>query len=103
MVHKIRLFILSVIFIVLCLIGIANKKQIETNLIRTLLPVNVANYSDIISIADKSSSVIKVVFEADNQSDLEELKQNLDKLIDANYFETANPNISKLLRLYLST
>lgn len=102
MVHKIRLFILSVIFIVLCLIGIANKKQIETNLIRTLLPVNVANYSDIISIADKSSSVIKVVFEADNQSDLEELKQNLDKLIDANYFETANPNISKLLRLYLS-
>ena len=102
MVYKIRLLILFIICIILCLIGITNKKQIETNLMRTLLPVNVTNYSDIIAIADKSSSVIKVVFEADNQSDLEELKQNFNQKIDKNYFESTNPNISKLLEQYLA-
>ena len=56
----------------------------------------------IIAIADKSSSVIKVVFEADNQSDLEELKQNFNQKIDKNYFESTNPNISKLLEQYLA-
>lgn len=102
MVHKIRFIIFFVIFILLCFLGLTHKGDIETNLLKTLLPQTVVNSTDIVSIANKSSSLIKVVFESDNQSDLEELKKNFNKQIDTEYFEVNKPDLSKILDKYLT-
>ncbi|MBQ1612617.1 MAG: hypothetical protein II085_03995, partial [Alphaproteobacteria bacterium] len=86
----------------LCVLGFTHKGYVETNLLKTLLPKQIPNSADIISVANKSSSLIKVVFEADNQSDLEELREAFNKRIDTEYFETNKPDISKLSDKYLS-
>ena len=102
MVHKIRLVIFFLIAILLCFIGLTHKGHIETNLLRTLLPQSVINSTDIASIANKSSSLIKVVFESDNQSNLEKIIQDFNKQIDTSYFEVNRPNVSKILDKYLT-
>jgi len=102
MVYKIRLIIFFAIFFILCFVGVTHNGDVETNLLKTLLPQSVVNSSDIVSIANKSSSIIKVVFEAKNQSDLNELRQNFNKQIDTDYFEINKPDVSKILDTYLS-
>ena len=86
----------------MCAIGFTHKGHIETNLLKTLLPDKVTNSADIVSIANKSSSIIKVVFESDTQDNLEELKQNFNNKINTEYFEINKPDVSKLLDKYLS-
>ncbi len=101
MVYKIRIFILLIIIILLCFLGFTHKGYIETNLLKTLLPQKVINSTDIVSIANKSSSVIKVIFENDNQEDLDKLKHDFIKQIDTDYFEITTPDVSKILNKYL--
>ena len=101
MVYKIRIAILVIIFICLVISGITHKNHIETNLLKTLIPKQIINSKDIISIANKSSSLVKVVFEADNQYDLEKLKQKFIEQTDTDYFELNKQNIKELLDKYL--
>lgn len=99
MVHKVKLLIFSLIFFLLCILCINHKNNIETNILKTLLPQNIPNLSDIISLTNKSSSVIKVVFEGDN---IEDIKYQFIDEIDKNYFEYDNFNVSDLVNKYLS-
>lgn len=101
MVYKIRFIILFIISVILCVLGFVHKGNIETNLLKTLLPKQTVNSADMISVANKSSSVIKIVFESDNQSDLYELKQRFSKKIDNNYFVPNKPDVRPLLDKYI--
>ena len=103
MVHKIRFIIL---FLILCVLGAFSffiKGNVETNLLKTLLPQRVIESTDIVRIADKTSSDIKVVFEADNLKKLSELKELFIKSTDNNYFELLNFDFSKLINIYLNS
>ena len=102
MVHKIRIAVFFLIFILLFAAGFLHKGSIETNLLKTLLPQQVIDSTDIVPILNKSSALLKVVFESDNPSNLEELKQSFVKQIDSDYFEIKKQDISKLLDKYLS-
>ena len=105
MVHKIKyikLIILGLIFSVLCFFVFTLKKNVEVNLLKTLLPKNAINSEDIINIANKTSSVVKVVFEAENIDELNNLKINFENSIDKNYFEINKTEFSLLTENYLS-
>ena len=96
MVRKIFLILFSIL-----LIGglfLTKNGNVETNLLKTILPPNIAQ--EIIPIADKSASVIKVVFETDEN--LEGIKNEFENKLDKNYFEIYKPNNSELLNKYLS-
>ena len=102
MVHKINILIFTVITIILCIFGFIKNTEVETNLLKTLLPQKVINTTDIVPIANKSSSVIKVVFEADTPDDLETISEEFINIIDTNYFEIYKPDVAKLLDKYLT-
>lgn len=102
MVHKIKFGIFFIITAVLLLMSFGQKGNVETNLLKTLLPQNISDTEDIVSIANKSSSVIKVVFEAENESDLEVLYRAFYNGFDKNFFEINTPDITPLLNLYTS-
>ncbi len=102
MVHKIKILIFTAIFIILCILGFTHNNTIETNLLKTLLPQQVIDTTYLIPIANKSSSVIKVVLEADNPDNLETLRDEFINIIDTDYFEIYKPDVSKLLNKYLT-
>ena len=102
MVQKVKLLILFFIFVFLCFLGFTNQKDIEVNLLKTLLPKNAVHSEEIIQIANKTSSLIKVVFETQNEEDAQKLKDDFIQNIDNNYFEFENNNPSNLINLYLN-
>jgi len=105
MVHKIKIFkfiILPLLFLTLSFWAIALKGNVETNLLKTLLPANIIKATNIIPIANKSASVIKVVFESAEEKSLEELKNKFIEALDTKYFDVNTPNVSGLLKQYLS-
>lgn len=103
MVHKIKKLLLCILLFVLTFVAITIKGDTETNLLKMLLPAEIVNSTDIVPIADKSASIIKVVLEAENETSLEELKNNFISSIDTQYFEINNPDVSGLLKKYLSS
>lgn len=78
------------------------KGEIETNLLKTLLPKSITSTTDIVPIADKYASIIKVVLESDSPETLEKIKQEFTSSLDKDYFETDTPNVSLLIENYLS-
>ena len=65
MVYKmkvIRLIIFTIIFILLFFTAILIPKKTETNLLKTLLPESIIETENIVPIANKTSSVVKIVF-----------------------------------------
>ena len=80
--------------------GFCHKSNIETNLLKTLLP-NIENSKEVIKVTNKTSSVIKVVFESDNEESLEKLNNSFVNQVDNSYFEFNKPNVSKLMEQYL--
>ena len=105
MVHKIKKFKLIILFLLITLTAVAaftTKGEIETNLLKTLLPQSITSTTDIVPIADKYASVIKVVFESDTPEQLEKIKKDFTSSLDKNYFETDTPNFSGLIENYLS-
>ena len=101
MVHKIRLLIFIIIFIILSVVGITHKNNIEVNILKTLLPNEIINSTDIVPIVNKTSSTIRVVFEADNEENLEEISSEFINNVDSKYFELNKPDIRNLLKKYL--
>lgn len=105
MVHKIdfvKTFIFLVLTLCMCFFVLFSKGNVETNLLKTLLSDNIENSRNIVQIANKSASVIKIVFESDSEKNLVKLKENFTKNIDREYFETDDTNLSNLFKLYLS-
>ena len=105
MVHKIKILKFISLFLlvfILVISAMSINKNVETNLLRTILPEKISNSTEIIPIADKSASIIKVVFEADDDTNCEKLKNKFLEQIDTNYFEITNPDVSKLIEQYLT-
>ena len=100
-VKVLRFILLFLIFIFMSVAAFTHSGNIETNLLKTLLPQNIINSSNIISVANKSASVIKVVFEADNEKTVENLKEGFINNVDNNYFEINKPDTSNLIQAYL--
>lgn len=102
MFHKIKIIFFSLIFILLCAFSFLHKGNVETSLLKTLIPEQIFNSNQIISIANKSSSIIKVVFESDDQTDLENLTNDFNKQINHKDFDTESLDISSILNQYTS-
>ena len=100
MVHKVKIFIFFIILIVLGFFALNFSGKIETNLLRTLIPQEAVNSTDIIEIEDKISSDVKVVFESDDENNLEELRKNFTNKIDTGYFKLDNTDYTELIKLY---
>ena len=104
MVHKVKILkfiIMFLLFFVLAFLAFTAKGNVETNLMKTILPSNIITSTDIVPMADKTSSVIRVVFESDSIEELENLKNKFVSQIDKQYFSLDNPDVSKLLEQYL--
>ena len=102
MVHKIKLTVLFLIAGILSFLAFTHKGNVEVNLVKTLLPKSVTASGDIVNITNKSSSLIKVVFEADSEDELDEIILNFENQIDKDYFEASKPDPKKLIEKYLS-
>lgn len=105
MVHKIKTIkFIILFFLTLLLIGgvFFSKGQIETNLLKTLLPDSIQNSNSIVALADKNSSIIKIVFESDNSEDLEYTKTEFTNSINKTDFDIYEMNVTNLIQKYQS-
>lgn len=106
MVHRIKIFILFCILFVMLIFAVKLNGKVEAGLLQTFLPKNLPNYSTIITLANKSASDIKVVFEADSEKDLYELKDNFLKDINEgkgtnkDFFEVKQFDFSYFIKKY---
>ncbi len=79
MVHKInapKIFIFILATLCMCTFALCTKGHVETNLLKTILTDNIENSQNIVKIANKSASVIKIVFESNSENNLGKLKEN---------------------------
>lgn len=102
MVHKIKLISLLIIIFLLGVISVNLKGNIEVNLLKTMLPSSVINNTDIVPVTNKSASVVKIVFESDNDENVQALKDKFTDKVDKNDFEIRHNDFSGLLKLYTS-
>jgi len=105
MVHKIKLFKFIILFVLLfAMLGFAitAKGKVETNLLRTILPSSIVKSTNIVPLADKSASIIKVVFESDDITHLDKLKNSFVSSLDETNFDVSHPDTTKLMEKYLS-
>ena len=101
-VKTLKFIIVFALLAILVFLALTLRGNVETNLLKTILPSDIAASTDIIPIANKSASVIKVVFEADSVQNLDKLRDNFIDSVDKNYFEINKPDVSNLLNQYLS-
>ena len=99
---KIRLIITAIIFFLLCVLAFFIRKETEGNLLKTLLPESIINTEDIIPLADRTSSFIKVVFETDSNNDIKNIKEKFIENIDTDYFEINKYDFSNLINQYIN-
>ena len=79
MVFKnIKFGVVLIFVLIMGVFALSHNGATETNLLKTIMPVSVSNNSEIIEVSEKLSSVIKVVYESDNEDDLERLKTNFE-------------------------
>ncbi len=105
MVKKINIFkiiIFTVAALLMCCFSFIVKVKFETNLLETFLSGKIENSETIVKVGNKSASVIKIVFESEDEKKLEKLKNDFIKNVDMNYFQIENRDVSKLLKKYLS-
>ncbi len=100
--RTLKFIIVFAFLAILVFLALTLRGNVETNLLKTILPSDIAASTDIIPIANKSASVIKVVFEADSVQNLDKLRDNFIDSVDKNYFEINKPDVSNLLNQYLS-
>lgn len=101
-VKTLKFIIVFALLAILVFLALTLRGNVETNLLKTILPSDIAASTDIIPIANKSASVIKVVFEADSVQNLDKLRDDFIASVDKNYFEINKPDVSNLLNQYLS-
>ena len=100
-----RINILKILFIfvstiVFFFLMIKNTDQIETNLVKSILPQNIIKNTKTFSIMEKPSRTIKVVFESSNEESLNTLKQNFIRNINSSVFIVENHDLSKIIDAY---
>ncbi|MBQ3641330.1 MMPL family transporter [bacterium] len=105
MVRQIKIFkylLLILFFIILLILSIIPRGNVETNLVRTILPQSVISSTDIVPLANKASSVLRIIFESDDEENLENAKNNFIQYTDKDYFTVNNSDISEVFEKYMS-
>jgi len=98
MVFKGRFVIFFIFVMVLFILAFIHKGYVETNMLKTLLPKNISNVAEIVNLADKTASVIKVVISENDDSNL---KKEFVSQIDKNYFEVDDYDTLEVINQYL--
>lgn len=103
MVHKSRFVIFIILFLILIFLALTLKGNVETNLLRTMLPQKIINSTYIVPLADRTASDIKVIFEVNNSGNnrINQLKEDFIQNLDRNYFEIKEYKTKELVREYL--
>ena len=96
-----KIKILIVLFIVIISAAFFVKVPSETNMIKAILPSAIEDYDKIVSLSDKTNLTVKVVFEAENEQKLNEIKNNFFSKLNENDFSKSKFDTSKLLKWYL--
>ena len=96
-----KIKILIVLFIVIISAVFFVKVPSETNMIKAILPSAIEDYDKIVSLSDKTNLTVKVVFEAENEQKLNEIKNNFFSKLNENDFSKSKFDTSKLLKWYL--
>ena len=88
--------------IVLIILFCCHKANNETNLLKTILPESVIENSDILELADKSASIIRVTFEAETENDLTIIKSNFTNNINKDFYSSYTSEIDDLIGYFTS-
>ena len=99
-VKKLLVIFFFMTIIILSVFALKTKTEYETNLAKTILPDEIVETNEILSVTNKFSSVIKVVFESKNENP-SDIKNEFLKNLDTTYFEIITPDFTKLLNKYL--
>lgn len=95
-----KIFLIIILAVLFSVLLIKNQKPIETNLAKSILPKEIVNSTKILQIMDKPSKTIKVVFESEDEDELQKIKQSFIELIDSKTFEVQSYDYTKLLDYY---
>lgn len=99
----IKISVFTILMLLFAVIIIFLKTNFETSIIKTVLPSSIFQNDDVIKIAEKSNSVVKVVFESSSQEDLVGLKNSFYNELDKDSLEIIDFDFSELLHYYLET
>ena len=92
--------VMAVFFAVLLFL---NPKTPEFSLIKAILPQDIVKTTDIIPLSDKTSSAINLIFEQNDEDELEDFEHNVLNEINPEHFEIADIDVSKMLQGYSSS
>lgn len=92
--------VMAVFFAVLLFL---NPKTPEFSLIKAILPQDIVKTSDIIPLSDKTSSAVNLIFEQNDEDELEDFEHNVLNEINPEHFEIADIDVSKMLDGYSSS
>ena len=99
-VNTLKIIGLFIITLTLLIFTMLFKGGGETNLLKAIIPESIVKQTNLVEIADKTSSVIKIVYESESESELYQLKTNFEDSIDNNYFEKIGYDTDKILSIY---
>ena len=101
--NKIKNTIFCLGIIILMTLFCCHKANNETNLLKTILPANIIESTSILNVADKSASVIRVIFEAESENDLTTIKTNFTSNINKDFYNSYTSEINDLISYFTST
>ena len=81
-------------------ITFGNKNKIETNLLKVIFPTDIIESTNLIDIANKSTSIVRIVFESSDIDSLENLKDEFNSSINSKYFDSSNIDSNSILNIY---
>ncbi len=99
-IKALRILFIAILTFIFSILLLKNNNEVETNLAKSILPQEIIENSQIINIMNKQSQTVKVIFEAEDESALENLKQNFLQNIDKKSFTLTNPDFIKLVDWY---
>ena len=101
--NKIKNIIFCLGIIALIILFFCNKPNNETNLLKTILPANIIESTSILEVADKSASVIRVIFEAETETALTTMKTNFVNGINTSFYSSYNTEINDLINYFIAS
>lgn len=98
----IRVIIVAFLALLFSLGLFLNKNEVQYSLVKAILPSSISQNSNIITLSDKTSKTIHIIFEDEDEDNLESTKEDFLSEIDPENFEAININPEKLFRYYVS-
>ena len=102
-INVFRILFICVLSLIFTILLIYNNKPVETSLVKSILPGNIAKNTKIIPVLENSSSIIKIVFESDDSNKLSELKNMFMDDVEFEGFTVPEYNFAAMLDKYNQT